>query len=780
MILDGLDEVDGRYDTVVRMIKNLADHPNIKICLSSRPLLIFEEAFNGASGLRLQDLTHHSIRAYADAQLSDLIQERVLRDKQDGHRAEAILNNIVERANGVFLWAVIAVRDIRDGLQGIADLDELAQTVDSLPPELESLFMLMLNRIKPVYQRDAARYLQIALHASDRASDWCRSLSPTLTLCSLHLIYIQRDFEDAPFVYEKVATSEIVLVCETLRTQLLSHTAGLLELTPDAQGHSRFDLRPNNQPLLNMDVNFLHRTVRDFLCCNDKARSFLARNGFTVPQVHLAIARGRLAQLAQFSDEPESLRPESDYYFPPPPYYVLGVALQHVSLVERLVGAAQTVMMRSLTYNSYVRRYCVTDDTVVKRYVSSRKAFMIDEDGTSIDMVGMAAAADMTLYVCDRLGISAASQGDAPNLSDPNEYCTNMNNQAQLKWIQPSQSGESYEDAEYNLHASSYRQILGKYLRLDSDVPMDSGTKIDTNSETDSRTCSLWANDALGETYMLSCCSQSCQDLIRILLHEGANPMAVVAPVNSKNRKQRSFWARWLELLDELRNNYIESNGRSGGILLGDTYLNLMLTPKTIFDITKALIARGADINFPLKTGYGHLNYGSYFKREEPQDSYFCLVFSATAMFMLEECFNKEPEFREFAIAIESFLKTPARRIDGIRARTRSYPGCFSYDDPASLSPRECDMLWPMIEKWEKTGQATDSEALQSVLERICKVHNPDWYEDRERNLGKGSEEEGEEGEEGEEDGVEDGVEDEDEDDGASARSTSFEIIESS
>lgn len=151
MFLDGLDEIDGRYDTVARMIKNLKDHTNIKICFSSRPLLFFEEAFNGALGLRLQDLTYRSIRAYVDVQLSDLIQQRVVRDKQNGHRVERFVDKIVERANGVFLWAVIAVRDVRDGLHGIADVNELAQTIESLPPEIESLFMFILNRIKPVY-----------------------------------------------------------------------------------------------------------------------------------------------------------------------------------------------------------------------------------------------------------------------------------------------------------------------------------------------------------------------------------------------------------------------------------------------------------------------------------------------------------------------------------------------------------------------------------------------------------------------------------------------------
>lgn len=440
--------------------------------------------------------------------------------------------------------------------------------------------------------------------------------------------------------------------------------------------------------------------------------------------MHLAIARGKLAQLAQFSDD---ARPGSETSFPPPPYYVFGVALQHISLAEPLIGAAQSAMMRSLTYQSYVRRYFVVDETVAKRYRIMIRAFMIDERGTSIDVVGMAAALGMTLYVCERLGISTASQGNIPEFPSLNEYCTNIDNHARLKWTRLSQSGEPQEGVEHALRASSYRQILGRYLRLDSNAPMDSGSGIDSDPEfdpgsgTDARTHSLWANDAREETYLLSCCSPSCQDLIRILLHNGANPMAEVASVNSNFSKRKCFWARWLEFLHDLRANYIEANGRSGGILLDDKYLNLMLTPKTVFDITKALLAHGADVNFTLKAPDWDNYGGIYLKRKRPEDSRFGVDFDATAMFVLEECFNKEAEFREFAIAIKPYIEKPTRRL--VRIMTRSARFFFGFDVTARLSPEICEPLWPLIEEWERTGYATDLELLQSAMEGVWKIY---------------------------------------------------------
>lgn len=63
MFIDGLDEFDGQYEMVVKMISTLADQAYVKICLSSRPLLAFENAFRHKPNLQLQYLTFECIRA---------------------------------------------------------------------------------------------------------------------------------------------------------------------------------------------------------------------------------------------------------------------------------------------------------------------------------------------------------------------------------------------------------------------------------------------------------------------------------------------------------------------------------------------------------------------------------------------------------------------------------------------------------------------------------------------------------------------------------------------
>lgn len=159
IFIDGLDEFEGREDTVIEMMEALADQTHVKVCLSSRPLVAFEEAFSGKPSLRLQDLTFDSIKDYAKVKLSKPIQKYVSLNETERNQADHLLTRIVERADGVFLWAIIAVRDVLDGLRGIANLNELAQTIESLPSQLESLFVLMLDRISPAFKRDAAYFL---------------------------------------------------------------------------------------------------------------------------------------------------------------------------------------------------------------------------------------------------------------------------------------------------------------------------------------------------------------------------------------------------------------------------------------------------------------------------------------------------------------------------------------------------------------------------------------------------------------------------------------------
>ncbi|KAL9018751.1 MAG: hypothetical protein Q9185_003981 [Variospora sp. 1 TL-2023] len=705
LFLDGLDEIDGQHRNIVRMIKNLAGLNNVKTCLSSRPLQVFEEAFRGEPGLRLQDLTSPGIRAYADIQLSDLVQRRILHNMRDEDRVDQLVYTIVSRADGVFLWAVMVVRDVRDGLEDMVNLDELTQAIENLPSELESLFMQILRRIKPAYQRDAARFLQIALHATFDSRDYYWPLY-RLNLCSLHLINSQHEVADAPFLYERVSQARMIDACKTAQTQLLSHTAGLLELNPSTE---TYHLLPSQEPLLMLDVNFLHRSAREFLLQNEEARLFLARQGFAKGQVHVAIARGILALIVQF---PEREGPHDSSVF-------FGLALQHIAIAERMLGAAQSHLMRSLVDNFQGQLFMVCNDTFPDlAYVTKLNK---REDKYSLDVVGMAAAEDLTLFICEHLGI----------LKLPGDHITKLPNRSSyspiyviLKWLRPIQRRDAEKDQTMQKLSSNYRQALAGSLRMDVHV----------DHQLDARICSPVADlgtqkrlirdeQALAETHLLRCCNPISSDLIRSLLHAGANPMAEMDPEYPSGYSiTANFWESWLLFLQRTHSDYLKT--RMGSPNERETRPNSTL--EVTFEVTKALIAHGADLNMQLR-GSRSTSYRCYLKRRELRDCLFDLLVDATAMFVLAECFSKEPEFLQFATEMKSVVFTPVRRllfIQPLYVSPARGGSCLprAWLPPVTVDSEDCELLWPLIEEWEKSGRESDLMALESEVGKIWRA----------------------------------------------------------
>jgi NACHT domain len=118
LFIDGLDEYegekDGSYDDIVSFFIGLADCANIKICVSSRPWPVFEYAFRSAPSLTLQDITHEDIFRYVNEKLNG--HER-MNDLQriDPENTKKLIEEIVTKDSGVFLWVSLVVRSLLNG-----------------------------------------------------------------------------------------------------------------------------------------------------------------------------------------------------------------------------------------------------------------------------------------------------------------------------------------------------------------------------------------------------------------------------------------------------------------------------------------------------------------------------------------------------------------------------------------------------------------------------------------------------------------------------------------
>lgn len=236
--IDGLDEAhmkDTDNELCDAMI-TLSKFPNVKLCISSRPWNRFTEYFGSRPTMSIHELTRNDIRNFAHEELSKhprwggLTNEHGMRDR--------LVIEIVQRAQGVFLWVFLVVRQLQEGLTNHDTSRDLWKRLERIPDGLTMFFRLIIESVEPFYLQKMAETLLIAATGHG----------------PLHsAIYMFHDRCDAnpnyaieeplvPWTDEQLGDE--VRPCSM---RLNSRCKGLLEV--DA-----FDR-----------VNFLHRTVRDFL-----------------------------------------------------------------------------------------------------------------------------------------------------------------------------------------------------------------------------------------------------------------------------------------------------------------------------------------------------------------------------------------------------------------------------------------------------------------------------------------------------------------------------------
>jgi len=124
LFVDGLDEYDGDLDTLISFLKRLHSDHKVKLCVSSRPWNAFKDAFRTYPSLRMEHFTKPDITKYVRTRIgaSPAFQELRGPFATDVERLEA---QIIEKANGVFLWVVLVVQKIIDTARDNNDLGEI-------------------------------------------------------------------------------------------------------------------------------------------------------------------------------------------------------------------------------------------------------------------------------------------------------------------------------------------------------------------------------------------------------------------------------------------------------------------------------------------------------------------------------------------------------------------------------------------------------------------------------------------------------------------------------
>jgi hypothetical protein len=284
LLVDGLDEYEGNHAALAEMFKKLAKSSGVKMCLASRPWVVFENAFKNIPRLRLQDLTAGDIRKHAN---DSLYRGRRMSGLRDLHPKMAVelVEEIVQNADGVFLWVQLVVRSLLEGFANEDELEDLQARLKLLPKELTELYRHMLGINAPSPYLAAASKIFLLRRASDLAElNLVGSTPPPFGLLDL-------DFAMGKFPFSALE-SEVALLpermmdgrCVEIERKLKIWCKGLLEVSGVQINRYTY-------------IRYLHRTVKEYLESDEVYKELVEATKGEQFEPHLCLLQGCILKL---------------------------------------------------------------------------------------------------------------------------------------------------------------------------------------------------------------------------------------------------------------------------------------------------------------------------------------------------------------------------------------------------------------------------------------------------------------------------------------------------
>ena len=291
MFLDGLDEVYPSDDkhVLLDLLELFKKDFSLKMCVSSRPEVEFERGLSSYPTLELHNLTAGDMYLYALNILPNASEDTNPQPQQDFRLQKCRLASlIVERADGVFLWADIATQSLKRGTTNGDSWDQMVQRLVIMPKELNLLFASMWNRLgndEQLYRDEVALYFNLVLdwryfsnfigygcwdaehrhYYDDDHDEFCnwKSTDHGKNISLFQLALAKREACKKNFGAWDT-TLEIGSIwedCLKLFTRLPVLSAGLLEFTGPLWHKSRAGAEIADP---DVTARFIHRTAKDF------------------------------------------------------------------------------------------------------------------------------------------------------------------------------------------------------------------------------------------------------------------------------------------------------------------------------------------------------------------------------------------------------------------------------------------------------------------------------------------------------------------------------------
>ena len=209
--------------------------------------------------------------------------------------------------------------------------------------------------------------------------------------------------------------------------------------------------------------------------------------------------------------------------------------------------------------------------------------------------------------------------------------------------------------------------------------------------------------------------------MVSSLLKAGADPMTpcIYRPSPLASIETRYiFWAHLLTLLHDLSREtricgsaHIEKNIEDSRISEPDPRVTL----GQLWNVTKLLLNSGAQLNYVRQAPHYQLDLGAELQ----------LVHHNDAMSILEESFSAFPDFQPLYLVAAALGIRPWSGSLHINYLNSLSHGTYEVVD-IDLQDKDCQLLWPLLEQYKRSGNSSSLEQLSSAAKAVCKRLEPD------------------------------------------------------
>jgi hypothetical protein len=243
LFIDALDENSGNhrellefFDRLLQCTKSENSHIRLRLCLASRPENIFKKAFASCPRLVIHDRTKEDIRRFALGKMQSELKTDLPTGTVD--QLGKLLEDIINQAQGVFIWVKLVVDELIEGLGEGDTIEELRETLSAIPSELEELYLRALRR--------------------------CHRSSATAHMKSRHEAYVM--FQIALYSVNPLPIDEFLQISRSLASADIDRN----EVIEQSKTQMQHRLESRSSGLLEIGavhdrVQFIHQTVNELM-----------------------------------------------------------------------------------------------------------------------------------------------------------------------------------------------------------------------------------------------------------------------------------------------------------------------------------------------------------------------------------------------------------------------------------------------------------------------------------------------------------------------------------